>query len=239
MSQARRLAVVVLALAGCGQTPFVRSGANDVYYHQGTTEDEAQRLADYIRDKWPPSHHRRELHLVREGDRYQIRTTFDKDFYHDERIHKRFGLEMARASRDVFAGAPVELVACKEDMTPVRAIPISPSLRHGVVEGNVEVFFPMVGQRDDAERLAKFLSTTFTPPTTLTFKISPRNDGVVIGMIALPEALGNEKLLKTLEADRKAIQKNVFPGQGVELHLCNELFDTVRVIEADGSGLRK
>ena len=105
-------------------------------------------------------------------------------------------------------------------------------MRYSLVEGKVEVFFPRNDDTDDARRLAKYLAREMTGVTELvSFKLAKRGTIVEIHMVTHKEMLDDPAFVKGLEEDRSDMAKNVFSGSDVELHLCDNEFNVIRVLK--------
>ncbi|MFO0866202.1 MAG: hypothetical protein U0744_16400 [Gemmataceae bacterium] len=224
--------LVVSLVSGCSSYgPNVSSGTIDVHYKGKATKEEAQKLANYLIGAWGDAPHRRTVQLVKEGDAYQFRMVVKKEFQKDDGTMKKLAFDAARISRDVFDGAPVELHACDEHLATLRAIPPRGDVRYGVAEKKVEVFYSTPTDKEDAARLAKYLTTIIDGNAIISFKLARRGDVVEVHMVSDPNVLGQPGLIDALQNDRKAIAMNAFPGKTVELHLCDGTFDAIRVLK--------
>jgi membrane associated rhomboid family serine protease len=210
----------------------VRHGNIDVFYTQGVTKDEADRLGAYLAKTWHESPDRRSVRLQKTATGYRVSLVIKPEFQKDERTAGVLALEGARISRDVFAGAAVEVDACDERWNVLRTCPPRPDIRYGVVEGRAEVFFATEADRADAQRLAEYLGQMLPPaPGRVIFKLARRGAVVVVCMVFDPARLNDPADIAALREDRKDIAANVFPGLPVELAVCDDLLNVVRVIE--------
>jgi hypothetical protein len=145
---------------------------------------------------------------------------------------KQLEFDGARMSRDVFDGAAVEVHACDEYLKTLMAFPPRADMRYGVVEGMAEVFFAADVSKADAQRLATYLGNMLKgAPGPVTYKLAKRGGIIEVYMVVRPEALNDPAVIAGLRQDRNAIAVNVFRGAVVEMHLCDELMNEVRVLE--------
>jgi hypothetical protein len=223
---------VICLASGCSSYgPSVSAGSIDVHYVGKATKDEAQKLGNYLIRSWGEAPNRRTVQLAKNDDGYQFRMVVKKEFQKDEVIMKKLAFDAARISRDVFNGAPVELQACDEHLVTLRSIPPREDVRYGFTEKNVEVFYAAPADKEDAERLTKYLATIINANAVVSFKLARRGDVVEVHMVSDPNILGEPGLIDALQTDRRAIAANAFPRRTVELHLCNDTFDVVRVLK--------
>lgn len=224
--------LVVCFASGCpSYGPSVSNGTIDVHYKGAATKEDAQKLANYLVGTWGAAPHRRTVQLVKEGDTYQFRMVVKKEFQKDDVIMKKLAFDAARISRDVFNGAPVELQACDEHLTTLRSIPPRADVRYGLTEKKIELFYANPADKEDADRLTKYLATIIDGNALISFKMARRGDVVEVHMVSDPNILDQPGLIQALQTDRKAIAANGVPGKTVELHLCNDTFDVIRVLK--------
>jgi hypothetical protein len=127
-----------------------------------------------------------------------LRIVVKKEYQGDKGKPRRLEFDAARVSRDVFAGAAVELHACDEYLRTVLAIPPRADVRYGVVAGNAEVFFATDVERRDAMRLADYLAGELVgQPGLITFKLARRDATVEVSMVVNPEAGGTRTSSRT------------------------------------------
>jgi len=223
----------LLATAGCGFNygPKESQGTIDVYYVDGATKAEAERVAAYLQKAWGEAPARRTVQLKKDGDTYQFRMVIKKEFQNDEPTLKKLAFDGARISRETLDSAPVDVHACDTYLTTLKVVPMRPDVRYSLVQNTIEVFYPSPTDKDDADRLAKYLAKITNNKSPISFKLARRDKVVEIHMVTNQEALKNPELVAALQHDRKAINDNVFPGQIVELHLCDDVFNVVQVLK--------
>lgn len=209
--------------------PHVQHGNITVSYTQGATKAEADRLGAYLVKKWGAQISGASVEIRRMAGDYQIRMVVKKEFQNDVKMLRQLEFDGARISRDVFAGAAVEVHACNEYWKTLRVVPPHPDLRYGVVEKTVEVFHSAAIDKSNAERLAKFfVSRQQAAQAAATIKLVRRGEIVEIHMTVKAQLEG--KTLKQLEFDGARISRDVFAGAAVEVHACDEYGDIIKVI---------
>lgn len=225
-------ALVLFAVGGCGKHgPKTSHGTVDVHFTDGVTKAEADTVGDYLRRTWGEAPFRRTVQLKKKDDGYVFRMVVKKEFLTDEATLNKLAFDAARISRDALGSAPVELHACDANLETVKVIPPRPDVRYSVVDRKVEVFYPAKTDKDDAEKLAKYLTAIMGNEAIVSFKLARRDKVNEVHMVTNPEALKQPEIIEALKKDRKAIADNAFKGQPTELHLCDDVFNTVLVLK--------
>ncbi len=226
------VAALLLFSMGCGYGSKVDHGNIEVYYTDGATKEEADRLGAYLLKTWQSPADRRSVQIRKAGDGYQFRMVVKKEFQNDERTLKSLELEGARISRDVFNGAAVEAHACDERLKTLKTFPPRADIRYGLVDGKLEVFFADSGDKADAERLAKHLiRESDKQAPQVTFKLAKRDSVVEVHMVVQPEAIKNPAIIAGWRQARNDLATNVFKNAVVELHLCDEFLNVLQVLK--------
>jgi hypothetical protein len=165
---------------------------------------------------------------------YQFRMPIKKEFQNDQKVLQALRFEGARISRDVFDGAAIEVHACDQHLNTLKTFPPRPDVRYGVVDGKIEVFFAADVKKADAQQLAKYLATGLggePAPAQITFKLARRGAIWEVHMVVGQEVLQDPAVIADLHQARNDIAVNVFKGGSVEMHLCDNLLNVVRVLK--------
>jgi hypothetical protein len=225
------LVAIFLGSSGCGYGAKVQQGSIEVFYKEGATKAEADRLGTTLTKHWGAGGPRRSVQLTKTTDGYRVRMVVKKEFQNDEKMLNGLAFDGARMSRDAFDGAAVEMHACDEHFTTLKVIPPRPDVRFGVVDGPVEVFFAKEADKEDARRLAKFAAKgTKDAPGPISFKLARRNGIVEVHVVMQAASLQNPAIVATWRQNRNEIAANVFKDTTVELHLCDELLNSIQVL---------
>lgn len=221
----------LLALSLSGSDQFVR-GNFEVAYSGGASKSDAERLAAYLSANWAAAPGRVSVQIKKADEGYLFRVVVKKEFQADKKNLKDLEFEAARISRDVFGGAAVQLEACDEYFRTVQVLPPRPDTRYGIVRGNAELFFATGVNQKDAERLADFLSGMVGgAPSRVTFKLARRGETVEVHLVFRQELLKDRNVIASLHADLDNIAANVFPGAAVEMHLCDDSLNPVKILK--------
>ncbi len=99
-----------------------------------------------------------------------------------------------------------------------------------IQQENVEVFYSKGATKQDAERLAAFLTHTWAPKSKITVKVTKATEGYQFHMVVKQEFQNNEKLLKQLVFDGVRMSRKVFDGAPVEVIVCDDHLKPLRSV---------
>lgn len=231
------------AVAGCGgHGPKVQHGDIEVFYKEGATKEEADRLGSHLAKAWGGmGAGRRSVQLTKPEGNYQFRLVVKPELQTDDKTLRALEIDGARVSRDVFGGVPIEVHSCDEHFKTVKALPHRPDLRYGVVEKGVEVFYAAKEDEADARRLALFVAKDQAPGAgnSVSLKLARRGDVNEVYLVFRQELLKTPGLLAELAQETRQMSREIFKGAPVELHLCDEVLNVVQVVSPDDKGGKK
>ncbi|MFZ1936668.1 MAG: rhomboid family intramembrane serine protease [Thermoguttaceae bacterium] len=210
--------------------PKVGHGDVEVYYDQGATREEANRLGAYfVKHGWGNGGASVQLKNTDAG--YQVRMVVKKEYQNTQTFLSDLAFMGARLSRDVFDGGPVEVHVCGDNFETLRVVPPRPDIRYSVVDGVAEVFFAAVEENAEAKRVAEYLAGAFRDwKTQGTFKLVRRGTVVELHVLVGRTLLKDESNIGAWLAFRERIASELFKGVTVEIHLCDEGLNVVRVL---------
>lgn len=207
----------------------IQQGNVEVYYSKGATKPDAERLAAYLTRTLSPTS-QITVKVTKAAEGFQFHIVIKQEFQHDEEMLKQLVFDGARMSRDVFDGTPVEVIVCDDHLKPLRSMPPRADLRHGLVEGKIELFYSAEINQADAQRLASHMSKVF-PGGQGLLKLAQRGDVKEVHLAFLQEILKDPAVIAELSKIRSSISTEVFPDTEVELHLCDAQFDVIHVLK--------
>jgi hypothetical protein len=226
-------AFVYFSFFAGGYGAKVTNGPIEVYYKNGATRDEADRVAATLARLWVEGGERRSVQIVKNGETPVFRMVIKPEFHNDLKMLAQIGLVAARLSRDAFQGAAIEVEACDEYLKTVRSVPVPPNFRHGVLRGKFEVFYPQGVEKADAEQLLSFLEKAFanTPSPLVAVTLHRRGDTRVVTLPLKPEFLDKPELRAELIGYCQLLSKEYFSDQPVEFAASDESFQELRVFK--------
>ena len=210
-------------------------GKIEVFYSGAATEAEAGRLAAHLAKIWAEAAEGRSVQLTKAGDAYRFRMAVKREFQNDPKMLNQLGIVAARIARDVLNDAALEVEACDEGMSTVKAISIPADFRHGIVRGKIEVFHSATASKPDATKLMDFLEKEFAaaPAPLLTFALGKRGATNVVSMAFKQELLEQPEVLADLRGFRERLSQTVFKGEPLELNACDDSFNVTKTFKPE------
>jgi len=225
------LALFLPGLSGCGYGSKVESGNIEVYYKDGATKAEADRLAAYLAKQWGAAGDRRSVQLTKNGGKYQFRMVVKKGFENNPAFLAEVPVISARLSRDVLEGGEVEFHVCDETLKTLKTIPMRDDMRSAFALNRIEVFYAPSVTKDEVEAFANHVKADAGDAKELSFTLTRRGDVVEVRMPVDSNLLNDPGTEASLRADLKRVSANVFKGAPVELHLCDIYLNVQKVLK--------
>lgn len=226
-------AFVYFSFFAGGYGSKVTNGTIEVYYKDGATKEEAERLAAHLATIWPATPDRRSVQISKNGDAFRFRMVVKPEFHNDSKFLANLGIFGAQLSRSVFNGVAVEVEACDQSLNTVKAIPVPADFRHGIVRGKIELFHSAAVSKEDATKLMDFLEKDFAaaPAPLLTFTLGKRGGTHVVSMGFNMELLKQPEVLAELRGFRERLSKIIFNGEPLELQTCDDSFNVTETFK--------
>lgn len=211
----------------------VTEGNIEVFYKDGATKQQAQTLASHLSRVWGAAPDKRSVQLVKNGDTPRFRMVVKPEFQNDANFLAQLGIFGAQLSRDVFAGVPIELEACDDHLKTVKAVPIPPAFRHGILKGKIELFYGDGVAKAEAEKLLASLEKEFAnaPVPLLTVTLTKRDATFTVSMPYDPEKLKAPEVRAALKTYCTALSQTAFDGAPVEWAAVDPSFNLIEVLK--------
>ena len=118
--------LLAAVLGGCyGDKLEVNAG--EVYYKEGASEADAQKLGDFLNEIGYFNGEEKSVQLQKKGDRFIFRAVVQDEYVDDPEIASAFEIIGAQISTMVFDGAPVDVHLTDEYLETKKTIPFNPS----------------------------------------------------------------------------------------------------------------
>lgn len=116
--------VLVPFLAGCtNYGESVEFGKSSVYYKDGVTKEEAQKLGESLKALgYLSDEEARDVQLVKDGETYVVKFAAKEDAELTEEVIVAFGFLKARIAGEVFPGKDVKVQITDENLEPIKDI---------------------------------------------------------------------------------------------------------------------
>lgn len=230
--------IVAVAIAGFALWQYVQIGdlgermedkGVELYYTDNVKTGEAKTLLQYLVDSGFADGTDKTLQLDRGDEQaWVVRAVVEeKDAEPLKAVFIGFAREL---SSGVFEGAPVIIHLCDENMKTHKAMePVAMSV---IEQDQVELYFSPGVEKPEAEALLAFLiADGFGDGTPKSLAIErPAPDRWLLRFVILPGLETDEPYAEILQAFARQLSARVFDGAAVEIHMADDMLETLRVI---------
>jgi|GEM_PF-751225 len=217
-----------------------------IYYTSSVSQSEVNRLGGYLVKEGYFNGIPKDVMIGKKGSKYEFKIVVNKEYKIDNEVVRVFEFAARDISDRVFAGAPVEIHLCDENLQTIRIIkpdqnqesaPSSTEDYGQKLEFNGDILYytPSVSLFD-AKKFGKYLvDIKFFIGTSRVTQIN-KNGSKYEFKVVMRKALEiTKERIELLESAAKDASDNVFGGYPVEIHLCDENLRTRSIISSKQS----
>lgn len=211
----------------------------EVFYKEGISKELAQKTLDFLYPLWKEGSGktpRKSIQLSKAGgDTISFRAVVaDEDKVKD--IDENMLYEMANElSVKLFDNAPVNIVLADNKFKPIRTLvfkknTVTEEAGYGekVTSGNVEVYATDEFSRNEARKLADYLSDEVKPDIIISFQLTvDEQQNPVVRMVTTPEKAGQLDDAEYQEMARQ-LSNEIFKGGHLVFQLTDETFKPLK-----------
>jgi hypothetical protein len=229
-----------IGLIGCGGPDLgekITVDGLEVYYKDTVSKEEAQKFVDCLTIVGYVDTDEEEVSFAinKKNDTYEIKSFMKKGFEIDQEVidtSKSFASEM---SMYAFSGAPVDITLCDEEGNTLKTINTSTTIDLGesLFFNNSMLFYTSSIKKEEAQKLGDFLvELEFFTEDPMSLQIDKINDIYTIKLPIKKDAEKDEEFVESLQQVALSIAENIFDDELVEIHLCNDTFETLSAISS-------
>jgi hypothetical protein len=241
------LLALLCSIAACDNYGTKKTfGGVDLYYKSPVTESEADTLGKYLianefAKDVKTADEQKSVQIEKEGNTYLFRMVAKEDGEKDEAIVPVMKQFIVQLSRDVFPGSEVTITLCDKYFKPLRTVSLTAADKksmNGNAWGEMQTFnatdvyhHPSVSA-SEANELGNYLvKSGFADGDAKSVQIR-RKDGTYQFRMVADMAQVNDETMPAFIQFRRELSDDVFDSNPVEIHLCNNKFETLKVIDA-------
>lgn len=216
-------------------TKLTFNGA-ELYYTSNVTEADAKKLGQYFVRAGIFDEKQRVAQLSKSGSSWEFRMVVREEQVRNEELLVLCGQLTGMLSKDVFDGAPVDLLLCNADLKTLRVVPSRSvdwkNRKKLTFEGSGLYYFPPVTEAE-AQRLGKYLvEIGMFGPTPLSVGITKGGGLWVFRYVVKEGSEKSEQFAKEATDLADSLSKGVFGGAPVQFHACDDELKTLRILES-------
>jgi hypothetical protein len=223
------LAIIFGPLLGRGQKLDVADA--DFYYKDPVTKEEAQAVYQFVKEDRAGIADRFGCQVTRSGSTYEVRFPVKKGMENDDATQRSMKLLGRRLASRAFKGQPVDVHLCDENLNTLRVIPAGPALGTYLPLNKGEFYYTAAITKDEGERLQKFLEKAGGFGDLKSVVQADRAAKTVqLRATTKPGVENDQFIVLAAKATCLQVSKEVFAGQAVEFHCCDEFLETKKVV---------
>lgn len=227
------LSFIILFIVSCN--PYGKKkefGSIEIYYKKGVSVEEVEKLGNYLKNNGWDDGETKTVQLLRSGDIYQVKVVVKKGIDQDPEYISLFRIVANELSYKVFDGKTVEMHMCDENLKTLKIVEM---INYGqlLTFDNIELYYTDKVTKEDAENLGKFLleSGFNNSEGTKTVQLTKEGKTYQFRMVVLEGYDQDEYYEEIAREFAGYISNYVFDGKPVEMHLCNDYLETLKVVK--------
>lgn len=227
---------IAISLVGCsGYGKKIVVEGTEIYFDgQTVTREDAELLGTYLVAVGFSDGVEKSVQLVREGGGWQFRMVTRDEYVNDTDYHRLVAFLASDMSEEIFNGEPVVFHLCNDTFETLKVIEAEPMLSFITVNG-VDIFYDDVNVTTvEAELLGQFLvDSGFSDGTPKSVHLALTGGVWQFRMVAMLEIVNDPEFIERASIFAAELSHYVFNNEPVEVHLCDEYFETLKVISIE------
>ena len=227
------LLIVFLAFVICrnyGERLEFNKG--EIYYKSPITDSEAKKLGEYLIEKGFFDGNPKSLQLVKQDEKYKIRFVIKEEMRERKNILNSLEQISALTSSAVFDDSPVEVDICDNrfnTVSEIKGIKYGKSLEFG----KDVIFYDESISKEHADNLGNYLISIGTFMDLGIMIRLEKTDSVYLIHLPVQENMDEDpSYIEAVKIVAKAISEEIFSETQVDVHLCDDLFETLKVVRS-------
>lgn len=221
-------AVFISACDNYGE--LVEKNKGEVYYKDPITKQQAESLANYLYEIGYFDGNEKSVQLLKDGDNFTVNFVVKQGAADKKENVDLFKSFSPLLSYGVFDGALVNIAMCDDHFKTLKFIP---GFNYGKLMrfGDDELYYTKEIDKQTAKKLGEFLrESKFFQSKGLQVQITKKGDVYQFKYVIKEGADKDDSYKATVGAFGQLISQNVFDNQRVDMHLCDDNFNTLATV---------
>jgi hypothetical protein len=224
----------VLLVTGCADSiQELKVNETEILFDKTKVSDvTVQRLGAYLIESEFADGSPKTVELVKGNDTWQFKMVVQQDYIDDPDYLYIASVFAAQLSKDVFYNEVVEIHFCNSKLVTQRVVDAASGLSQVLIVGETEIFYN--GQSvtaEDAESLGSYLQQIgFIDESAKSIALDKSGSIWQFRMVVQQGYLDEPDYEEVFQIFANDLSVDLFNGEPLEFHLCDELFVTLKVI---------
>lgn len=220
--------VLLISCADYGEKKIFNG--TEVYYKEGITAAQVDKLGESLVTSGFADGDVKSVQFLKEGDHYIFKMVIKDEFLNDQSMGNIFNLFPKELSD--YMDLPVDLHLCDDSFTTLRVHKLADAIPTTMAKAT-EVRYTKNVTLEEVEQLKKFLiEFEFSnDENRKTVALDKENNIYIFKMVLDKSQIENEATVTLLSFFKDELSKNVFNNQPVQIHMCDDLMNTLKIVE--------
>ncbi len=201
----------------------------EVYYKDGVTEAQADKLGESLITSGFADGGGKSVQFTKDGDQYIFKMVIREEFLNDKSKENVFNIFPKELSN--YMNLPVDLHLCDDSFHTLRVHKLSDAVQT-IMAKATEIRYTKNVTAAEVEKLKEFLiEYGFSDARPKTVGLDKENDTYLFKMVLDKSRIEDEATISLLTLFKGELSEKVFNNQPVKVHMCDELMNTLKIVE--------
>lgn len=204
----------------------------EVYYKEGITEEQVERLGESLIESGFANGDRKSVQFSKDpnSDKYIFKMVIDKKKIDDASLSDIFNI-FPRELSDLM-DLPIDLHLCNNTFKTLRVHKLEDAQKTTMAL-ETEIRYTKNVTEAELTKLKEYLiNSGFSDrQTKKTVAFDKKEEKYILKMVLNKGMMARESTVGILKAFKQQIQEKVLDGKPLEIHMCNTLMNTLKVID--------
>lgn len=226
------LLMSLIFLGGCGSEYGTKMEFNggELYHTSSISTEEATRLGEYLVAEEFFDGNEKTVQLDKSGSTYEFRMVVKEGLDQDEDYVANVKYFAAELSEEVFNGDQIDIHLCDEFLSTIRVI-LAPDFGEKMEFNGGDLYRTATVTEEEATRLGNYLvAGEFFDGNEKTVQLNKNGSTYEFRMVVKLGLDQDPDFIEVAKAFATELSEDVFQGEQVDIHLCDDNLNTLRVV---------
>lgn len=202
----------------------------EIYYKGDVTKEDATKLGERLKESEFSDGTRKSIQLLKEEGVWQFRMVVLPEFAEDEMMRNTFR-QMCLELSSHFEGEQVVVHICDNELKTLHVVK---GLRGRLMMVDEAEVYRSGIEDEEFEKLSELLRAQGLTSNRVTFHVKKGEDQVDFRMVVLEQFHNDAGILEEVKGIAETMSRDVFGGETVEFHLCDEFLTSKNSTKGTG-----
>lgn len=202
----------------------------EVYYKDDVSEAQAEKLGESLVASGFADGGTKSVQFLKDGDTYIFKMVIKEEFLNDKSMESVFNIFPKELSD--YMDLPVDLHLCDDGFNTLRVHKLTDAIQT-IMAKATEVRYTKNVTLSEAEKLKDYLIEFgfSNDETSKTVALDKEGNTYLFKLVMDKSQIDDKNTVGLLFMFKEKLSENVFNNQPVKIHICDELMNTLKIIE--------